>query len=67
MLTPCASAPQYGRTPLYVASKNGHLEVVGVLLAKGADMEAKTEVSIARACALSLSRSLMHMENAHGY
>jgi hypothetical protein len=31
---------------------SGHLAVVGALLAKGADVRARTKVSIARACAL---------------
>ncbi len=39
-------APQDGRTPLYAASSNGHTEVVGALLAKGADVEAKADVSM---------------------
>jgi hypothetical protein len=42
------------------------LEVVGALLAKGADVEARDKVTIARACALCPSRSLAHMQNAHG-
>ena len=44
----------------------GHVEVVGALLAKGADVEAKSNVSIARACALCPSHSLTHMQKAHG-
>jgi ankyrin repeat protein len=35
---------QDGATPLFIASENGQVEVVGVLLAKGADVEAKTNV-----------------------
>ena len=35
---------QFGATPLYVASQEGHLEVVAALLAQGADVEAKTNV-----------------------
>jgi hypothetical protein len=38
-----------------------------MLLAKGADVEAKVMVSIARDCALCPSRSLTHMQNTHGY
>jgi hypothetical protein len=41
--------------------------VVRALLAKGADVEAKDKVSIKRACALCLSRSLTDMQNADGY
>jgi hypothetical protein len=61
-LTAMNGSPQNGWTSLLRASQNGHLEVVGALLAKGADMEAKTDVSIARACALYLSLTLMHMQ-----
>ena len=64
MLSP---APQDGWTPLYAASHGGHLKVVEALLARGADVEAKTKVPIARARALCSSRSLTHMQNAHGY
>jgi ankyrin repeat protein len=39
-------APQDGRTPLYAAVYKGHAEVVGALLAKGADVEAKADVSM---------------------
>jgi hypothetical protein len=61
------SAPQDGWSPLHTASGNGHLAVVEALLAKGADVEAKDNVSIARACALCPSRSLTRMQNAYGY
>jgi ankyrin repeat protein len=37
---------QNGGTPLYAASSNGHAEVVGSLLAKGADVESKDNVSV---------------------
>ena len=36
--------------PLRYASRKGRLEVVKALLAKGADVEDKNDVSIARAC-----------------
>jgi ankyrin repeat protein len=39
-------ALQDGRTPLFTASNRGHTEVVGALLAKGADVEAKADVSM---------------------
>ena len=35
---------QGGATPLLIASQEGHVEVVGALLAKGADVEAKYNV-----------------------
>ncbi len=41
--------------------------MIGALLAKGADVEAKSNVSIARAYALCPSHSLTHMQKAHGY
>jgi hypothetical protein len=43
------------------------LDVVVALLAKGADVEARDKVTIARACALCPSHSLTHMQKAHGY
>ncbi len=43
------------------------MKVVEALLAKGADVQAKDEVSIARACALCSSCSLTRIQNAHGY
>jgi ankyrin repeat protein len=42
------AAPQDGLMPLHAASVCGHSEVVGALLEKGADVEAKDKVSIAR-------------------
>ena len=37
---------QDGRTPLHLASVNGHASVVELLLQHGADIEAKTNVCI---------------------
>jgi ankyrin repeat protein len=45
----CEAAPQNIRTPLFFASSGGHSEVVKALLAKGADVQEKDYVSIARA------------------
>jgi hypothetical protein len=60
----CA-APQDGITPLYFASKEGHLAVAEALLAKGADVEAKDNVSIrARLRPLSISLTHAHAERA---
>jgi ankyrin repeat protein len=59
--------PQNGRKPLQAACYNGNLEVIGALLAKGADVQAKDDVSMARARALCPSHSLTHTQDAHGY
>jgi ankyrin repeat protein len=40
------NAPQNGWTPLHAASSHDHAEVVRALLATGADVEAKDEVSM---------------------
>ena len=43
-------------------------EIAEALLAKGADVEAKSNMVIARACpSVHLAHSLTHMQNAHGY
>jgi hypothetical protein len=48
---------------LHDASRNGCAKEVEALLAKGADVEAKEMVSIARARALCPSCSHMYMQN----
>jgi ankyrin repeat protein len=53
--------PQDGRTPLIAASIFGHLEAVRALLAKGADVEARDDVSIAPVP----SAHLAHSRTAH--
>jgi ankyrin repeat protein len=63
----CEAAPQEGWTPLLYSSNGGHTEVVEALLAKGANVHTTVTVSIARARAFCPSRSLTHMQNAHGY
>ena len=42
----CLLCTQDGQTALILASEKGHLEVVTLLLANGADTEAKTNVSL---------------------
>jgi len=37
-------APQNGGTPLFMAAQNGHVAVVELLVAKGADMDAANKV-----------------------
>ncbi len=46
------AAPQKGWTPLHYASKEDQSEMVQALLAKGADVDGKAMVSIARTSAL---------------
>jgi hypothetical protein len=67
LTTMFSPAPQNGETPLHRASLHSCLEVVEELLAKGANVEAKDNVSITRTFVLCSSRSLVHMQNAHGY
>ena len=37
-------SPQTGATPLYIAAENNHADVVGLLLAAGANADLATEV-----------------------
>jgi hypothetical protein len=62
----CSAERRRFAMPLLNASFNGHTEVVGVLLVKSADTQAKCNVSIARDCALCPSHSRTHMQKAHG-
>ena len=41
-----AMCVKYGSTPLICAASNGHLDIVKVLLAAGADITAKHNVSV---------------------
>ena len=43
---PPAPATQDGRTPLHYAALNGHKDVAALLLERGADKEAKNNVSV---------------------
>ena len=36
---------QNGGTPLHIASRNGHVEVIGTLIESGADIDVVDEVS----------------------
>ena len=49
---------QDGRTPFYIASQNGHLEVVKYLKEAGADMYAKSSVS------MCVSQETSHMDSS---
>ncbi len=42
---PRIDAPLYGYTPLIFAAKNGHTEIAALLMEKGADKDAKDNVS----------------------
>ena len=44
---------QDGYTPLHIASEYGYLEVVKILLAYGADVNDKTDVSNKKTCCYS--------------
>ena len=52
-------------TALYVASQNGHVEVVNILLQNGAHVDVKKEVSLTFLCsaiqALRLKRQCKYM------
>ena len=45
----CVS-PQYGRTALILASRYGHVDIVRMLLDRGADVDATDDVSNQGAC-----------------
>ena len=57
----CRLAGQNGKTALIVASKNGHVEAVRVLIEKGALIEAATNVRIhSHATTTARSQTLIH-------
>jgi ankyrin repeat protein len=53
---------QDGRTPLYIALIRGHAEAVKALLAAGADVEAKTMVSMLQGRRDAHARTAAHLE-----
>ena len=47
-LSSCVIILQYGRTPLYCAAECGHLQIIELLLSKGAEIDSKDKVSSKR-------------------
>ena len=56
----CFVCVQFGATPVYIASENGHVDVVKVLHALGADVNTADEVRVYRVFRAS-SLCCMHM------